>query len=165
MTADVEEMERMISGYLAFARGEGEEQAEPADLSAILEEVAAAARRSGAKIDAARHAGSRAAAARGCGAAGDHEPGGQCPAPRGAYCLGASVPGAQIVQVTVDDDGPGIPPEQRESVFRPFESGAHPGGTGLGLTIARDIVRAHGGDIVLSDSPLGGLRATIRLPV
>ena len=68
------------------------------------------------------------------------------------------------VQVTVDDDGPGIPADRRESVFRPFESGAA-GGTGLGLTIARDIVRAHGGEIVLEDSPLGGLRARIRLPV
>ena len=68
------------------------------------------------------------------------------------------------VQVIVDDDGPGIAPERRESVFRPFESGAL-GGTGLGLTIARDIVRAHGGDIVLGDSPLGGLRARMRLPI
>jgi two-component system, OmpR family, osmolarity sensor histidine kinase EnvZ len=66
--------------------------------------------------------------------------------------------------VTVDDDGPGIPLERRESVFRPFESDST-GGTGLGLTIARDIVRAHGGEIVLEDSPLGGLRARIRLPV
>jgi two-component system osmolarity sensor histidine kinase EnvZ len=64
----------------------------------------------------------------------------------------------------VDDDGPGIPPDRRESVFRPFESSAA-GGTGLGLTIARDIVRAHGGEIFLEDSPLGGLRARIRLPV
>jgi two-component system osmolarity sensor histidine kinase EnvZ len=70
----------------------------------------------------------------------------------------------RMVFVTVDDDGPGIPPERRESVFRPFESDAA-GGTGLGLTIARDIVRAHGGEIVLEDSPLGGLRARIRLPV
>jgi two-component system osmolarity sensor histidine kinase EnvZ len=78
--------------------------------------------------------------------------------------LGAETNGARSVLVTVDDDGPGIPPERRESVFRPFESGAA-GGTGLGLTIARDIVRAHGGDIVLEQSPMGGLRARIRLPV
>jgi two-component system osmolarity sensor histidine kinase EnvZ len=68
------------------------------------------------------------------------------------------------VQVTVDDDGPGIPPEQREEAFRPFAT-LSPGGTGLGLAIARDIVRAHGGDIVLQESPLGGLRARVRLPV
>jgi two-component system osmolarity sensor histidine kinase EnvZ len=79
--------------------------------------------------------------------------------------LGIGYHGEGSVEVTVDDDGPGIPPERMESVFRPFESGAHPGGSGLGLTIARDIVRAHGGDILLSESPLGGLRATIRLPV
>jgi two-component system osmolarity sensor histidine kinase EnvZ len=73
-------------------------------------------------------------------------------------------PWERSVQVVVDDDGPGIAPNRRESVFRPFESGAL-GGTGLGLTIARDIARAHGGDIVLEDSPLGGLRARMRLPI
>ena len=73
-------------------------------------------------------------------------------------------PQGRAVQVLVDDDGPGISADRRESVFRPFESGAG-GGTGLGLTIARDIARAHGGDIVLEDSPLGGLRARMRLPV
>ena len=51
-----------------------------------------------------------------------------------------------------------------ESVFRPFESGAT-GGTGLGLTIARDIVPAHGGELSLETSPMGGLRARIRLPL
>jgi two-component system osmolarity sensor histidine kinase EnvZ len=76
----------------------------------------------------------------------------------------AAVTSGRSVLVTVDDDGPGIPADKRESVFRPFESGST-GGTGLGLTIARDIVRAHGGEIVLEDSPLGGLRARIRLPV
>jgi two-component system osmolarity sensor histidine kinase EnvZ len=68
------------------------------------------------------------------------------------------------VQVTVDDDGPGIPADQREEAFRPFAT-LSPGGTGLGLAIARDIARAHGGDIVLQESPLGGLRARVRLPV
>jgi two-component system osmolarity sensor histidine kinase EnvZ len=76
----------------------------------------------------------------------------------------AAVAQGRSVLVTVDDDGPGIPADQRESVFRPFESGSS-GGTGLGLTIARDIVRAHGGEILLEDSPMGGLRARIRLPV
>jgi two-component system osmolarity sensor histidine kinase EnvZ len=165
MTADVEEMERMISGYLAFARGEGEEKTVLTNLSATLEEVVAAARRSGGKItlhgpsdlvlplrpDAMRRAITNLV---------DN-------ARRHAVhvVLGIAAQGAQTVEVTVDDDGPGIPPDRLESVFRPFESGAHPGGSGLGLTIARDIVRAHGGDIVLSRSPLGGLRATIRLPV
>jgi two-component system osmolarity sensor histidine kinase EnvZ len=69
----------------------------------------------------------------------------------------------------VDDDGTGIPPDRREDVFRPFfrlEASRNPetGGTGLGLAIARDIVRGHGGDLTLGDSPLGGLRAILRLP-
>ncbi len=163
MTADVEEMERMIGGYLAFARGEGAEQAEPVNLSAVLEEVAAGARRSGAAVevdvppaltlllraDAVRRAITNLV---------DN-------ARRHAHRVAlAAMPQGRMVFVTVDDDGPGIPLERRESVFRPFESDAA-GGTGLGLTIARDIVRAHGGEIMLEDSPLGGLRARIRLPV
>jgi two-component system osmolarity sensor histidine kinase EnvZ len=72
--------------------------------------------------------------------------------------------------VVVDDDGPGIPVKLREEVFKPFLrlDGARnqdQGGTGLGLAIARDIARSHGGDIMLSDSPYGGLRATVRVPV
>ena len=69
----------------------------------------------------------------------------------------------------VDDNGPGIPAEQREDVFRPFfrldaARNQNEGGTGLGLSIARDIARSHGGDITLDDSPMGGLRAIIRVP-
>ena len=72
--------------------------------------------------------------------------------------------------VTVDDDGPGIPAAMREEVFKPFlrlddARNQDEGGTGLGLAIARDIARSHGGDITLSDSPMGGLRATVRVPV
>src|SRR5215475_2122298 len=72
--------------------------------------------------------------------------------------------------VTVDDDGPGIAPHLREEVFKPFlrlddARNQDEGGTGLGLAIARDIARSNGGDIMLSDSPLGGLRATVRVPI
>jgi two-component system, OmpR family, osmolarity sensor histidine kinase EnvZ len=72
--------------------------------------------------------------------------------------------------VTVDDDGPGIPLDMREEVFKPFlrlddARNQDEGGTGLGLAIARDIARSHGGDITLGDSPMGGLRATVRVPV
>jgi two-component system osmolarity sensor histidine kinase EnvZ len=163
MTTDVEEMERMVGGYLAFARGEGVEQAEPVNLSAVLEEVAAGARRSGAEIQVnapeALTLPLRANAVR--RAITNLVDNARRHAHRVAL---AAMPHGRMVFVTVDDDGPGIPPDRRESVFRPFESGAA-GGTGLGLTIARDIVRAHGGEISLEDSPLGGLRARIRLPV
>jgi two-component system, OmpR family, osmolarity sensor histidine kinase EnvZ len=72
--------------------------------------------------------------------------------------------------MTIDDDGPGIPPHLREDVFKPFlrlddARNQDEGGTGLGLAIARDIARSHGGDITLGESPLGGLRASVRIPV
>ena len=77
---------------------------------------------------------------------------------------------ARFLTINVDDDGPGIAPEHREDVFRPFfrideARNQDEGGTGLGLAIARDIARSHGGDIMLGQSPMGGLRATVRLPV
>jgi two-component system osmolarity sensor histidine kinase EnvZ len=164
MTADVEEMERMIGGYLSFARGEGSEHAAAVDLANLLEDVVAGARRAGAAVtlevpaalsvrlrpDAVRRAITNLV---------DN-------ATRHAHhvALGAAPLGPRNVQVTVDDDGPGIPPDRREGAFRPFESGTG-GGMGLGLTIARDIVRAHGGEIFLEDSPLGGLRARVTLPI
>ncbi len=167
LTQDLEEMERLIAAYLAFARGEVAEQPEPADLAALVRDVARTARRDGAEVaveaperlvlplradalrrclanlldNARKHAGRIAVAVR------------QVPREAGAWA-----------EVTVDDDGPGIPLAQREAAFRPFAT-LSAGGTGLGLAIARDIVRAHGGDIALEDSPLGGLRARVRLPV
>jgi two-component system osmolarity sensor histidine kinase EnvZ len=164
MTGDVDEMERLIGSYLAFARGEGIEQAAPTDLAAMLEEVASSARRAGAQVSVAAPAAlvlplRPDAARRALTNLVDN-------ARRHARQVTLSVlqQGERSVQVMVDDDGPGIPAEQREALFRPFASGAA-GGTGLGLTIARDIVRAHGGDIMLEDSPLGGLRARVHLPV
>jgi len=72
--------------------------------------------------------------------------------------------------VEVDDNGPGIPEAEREHVFRPFYRLDHArnqdsGSTGLGLAIARDIARIHGGDIALSQSQLGGLKAVLTVPV
>ena len=74
-----------------------------------------------------------------------------------------------MIEITIDDDGPGIPEADRGDVFRPFHRldqsrNSKTGGTGLGLAIAEDIVRAHGGDISLTDSPRGGLRAKLRIP-
>ena len=73
------------------------------------------------------------------------------------------------ITITFDDDGPGIPAAKREEVFRPFmrldeARNQDAGGTGLGLSIARDIARNHGGDINLHSSPMGGLRAIVRMP-
>lgn len=153
----------MISGYLAFARGEATEQAEAVNLAAILDDVAVGARRAGASLELnvpvdltikLRADAVRRAVTNLVDNARRHA----------RHVVLAAVKQGRLVLVTVDDDGPGIPTDRRESVFRPFESGSS-GGTGLGLTIARDIVRAHGGEIVLEDSPLGGLRARIRLPV
>ncbi|MEO8811906.1 MAG: ATP-binding protein, partial [Caulobacteraceae bacterium] len=80
----------------------------------------------------------------------------------------ASTP-AGGVEIMVDDDGPGIAPERREEAFVPFSRldearGQNLKGVGLGLAIARDVARSHGGDVTLGPSPLGGLRATLRLP-
>ncbi|MDP9095005.1 MAG: ATP-binding protein, partial [Pseudomonadota bacterium] len=139
------------------------EQAQPVDLAALLEDVASAARRAGAAIqldqpesltvnlrpDAARRAVTNLV---------DN-------ARRHASRIRLSVlPQGRSICVLVDDDGPGIAPDRRESVFKPFETGAG-NGTGLGLTIARDIARAHGGEVHLEQSPLGGLRARLRLPI
>ena len=174
ITQDVEEMERMVAAYLAFARGEGGEQPRAADLAEIVRDVAQKARRDGAEVavdtppalmlqlrpdalrrclanlldNARKHARRIAVAV--SEVPREVAPGGR---PAGGWA-----------QVTVDDDGPGIPAAQREEAFRPFAT-LSAGGTGLGLAIARDIARAHGGDIVLEESPLGGLRARVRLPV
>jgi len=73
------------------------------------------------------------------------------------------------VDFVVEDDGPGLPEDQLERVFAPFyrvesSRSRDTGGVGLGLAVARDVARAHGGDVVLANVPGGGLRATLSLP-
>jgi two-component system osmolarity sensor histidine kinase EnvZ len=166
LSEDVEEMERMVESYLAFARGEGTEQPRPADLAALLRDEAAKARRSGAEVDCdlpealllpLREGALRRAVGNLLDNARKH-------AGRIELRLSEQRVGSRLwAEITVDDDGPGIPETERAEAFRPFASGSSTG-TGLGLAIARDILRAHGGEIFLEESPLGGLRARLRLP-
>ncbi len=169
LMADVAEMEAMIEGYLAFARGEGAEAVQPTDLTRLLNEAAAGARREGTEVSLAVAPDLvlplRPNAMRRCVAnllvnAGRHA---------GTAWVRAEPRGGAI-EIIIDDDGPGIPPAMREDVFKPFfridrSRNLDTGGSGLGLTIARDVARSHGGDITLDDSPYGGLRAIIRLPL
>lgn len=81
-----------------------------------------------------------------------------------------ATPSGQVVTVLIDDHGPGIPPDQLDQVFQPFHRlegsrNRETGGTGLGLPIARNILRAHGGDVTLANRPDGGARATVILPL
>jgi two-component system osmolarity sensor histidine kinase EnvZ len=169
MKKDVDEMGRMLEAYLAFARGDSGEQSAPTDMGAFLEELKIDTERNGHRSSVQFHGHPivtvRPHAFKRCLAnlvsnAARHAP-------------SISIAGHRDhrwLTVTVDDDGPGIPPRLREEVFKPFlrlddARNQDEGGTGLGLAIARDIARSHGGDIVLSDSPLGGLRATVRVPV
>jgi two-component system osmolarity sensor histidine kinase EnvZ len=169
MRKDVDEMNGMLEGYLAFARGDSGEQAAPTHIASLLDELRGEAERQDHNVtvgftgqpvvivkpaafkrcvgnlvsNAARHADSIAITGN-----RDH----------------------RWLTVTIDDDGPGIPQNMREEVFKPFlrldaARNVDEGGSGLGLPIARDIARSHGGDIFLGDSPLGGLRATVRVPV
>ncbi|MBT7138962.1 MAG: HAMP domain-containing protein [Rhodospirillaceae bacterium] len=166
---DIGEMEHMLEGYLAFARGEGGEEPVETDLGEILGSVSAQARRQGGIIDlhveSAITVPLRPKVFRRCLT--------NLIDNAMRYAEHVSVKAGKrgdLVDITIDDDGPGIPQEMREDVFKPFfriDESRNPGtgGVGLGMTIARDVVRAHGGDIELDDSPNGGLRARIKLPL
>ena len=166
---DVDEMGRMIEAYLAFARGDSGEQASPTDMAAFLEELKADAERNGHRTSILFHGEPivtvRPAAFKRCLA--------NLVSNAARFAPTIAITGHRDhrwLTITVDDDGPGIPASMREEVFKPFlrlddARNQDEGGTGLGLAIARDIARSHGGDIMLGDSPLGGLRATVRVPV
>ena len=168
LEADVSDMQSMLEGYMNFAKGEGGEETAALDLDVLFARIADDAKLRGKRFsheltgkpeiyvranaftrlmnnlvtNAFRHADKVTILA-------NHKKG--------------------WLTVHVDDNGPGIPAESREDVFRPFvrldeARNQDESGTGLGLSIARDIARSHGGSVHLSESPMGGLRATVRVP-
>jgi two-component system osmolarity sensor histidine kinase EnvZ len=169
---DVNEMQHMLEDYLAFAKGDGGEEAAPTDVCELLEEVQEEIEVFGTpnKVRMIRSNGQLV-----------------LPLKRQAFkravtnlVTNAARFGENVViradteddwlRIEIDDDGPGIPPPERDNVFRPFYRLDHArnqdaGNTGLGLAIARDIARSHGGDIALGVSSMGGLRATMRVPL
>ena len=169
MKRDVDEMARMLEAYLAFARGDSGETSAPTDMAEFLEELRLDAERHGHKTSVVFHGPPivtvRPAAFKRCLS--------NLVSNSARFAPSIAISGHRdhrYLTVTVDDDGPGIPAGLREDVFKPFlrlddARNQDEGGTGLGLAIARDIARSHGGDITLGDSPLGGLRATVRVPV
>lgn len=172
---DVSEMEHMLEDYLAFAKGDQGEPPLPTDLKFVLQEICAAADRNNTSsgeqsqiklnlmgdliIPLRRNAMKRCLTnliGNGC---------------KYADTVTVSTQRDEhLIMIHIDDDGNGIPADKLEDVFRPFlrldeARNLDKGGSGLGLAIARDIARSHGGEIHLSQSPSGGLRATLTLPV
>lgn len=169
LKSDISEMEELVEGYLAFARNQDIEMAVEVDIVDTLQKVATNARRQGAniKIETTDKL--------------------LLPLQPNAFrrCINNLVDNARhyathivinarkvnnFIEITIDDDGPGIPESQRTEVLHPFrriDESRNPetGGLGLGLAIATDVIRSHGGEIHLDESPMGGLRVLLRIPL
>lgn len=168
MERDIDDMQSMLEGYLAFARSEAAEDTGPFNLEDMVAKLKEEADLRGIELDISV-GGNPDVTVRPTAFArlvsnlvGN--------AFRYAGRVSVRITHAQrSITIVIDDDGPGIPADKREEVFKPFyrldeARNQDAGGTGLGLSIARDIARSHGGDIRLEGSPLGGLRAIVRLP-
>ncbi len=165
---DVDEMQEMLEDYMAFAKGASGEQVQRVNVRQVVEEAAAGAQGKTFKLEVRqdplmvslrRNAFKRAIV--------------NLVSNASRYSGTISIRALRSrgwLTVTVEDDGPGIPADKREEVFRPFHSlnkarNQNVKATGLGLAITRDIIRGHGGEITLGNSVLGGLKAVIRIPL
>ncbi len=170
MIADIDEMERMIASTMAFVRDTaGSPERRPLELSSLVEAVA----------DEMAETGLDVSAQTGAPVIVD----GDVLALRrlfanlltnavkfGVRARARVYADAEGAVVEIDDDGPGVPENQREQVFEPFHRGEpsrsrETGGAGLGLAVVRSIARAHGGDAELINRVGGGLRVRTRLPL
>ena len=169
LQGDVADMEKMVEGYLAFAQGQEAEAVEDADIPELFHDIVMNARRQGAAIsleapDVLR-AELRPSSFKRCITNLVNN------AARYATEIWVTVKSTNSeIIIIIDDDGPGIPEENRKDVFRPFyrldpSRNMKTGGSGLGMTIARDVIHGHGGQIALGTSPAGGLQIEIRLPL
>lgn len=166
---DLDDIERMVSETLEFMRGtEMEEASQPIDMVALVESLREDAGESGWEVQVEVEAA--------------HPYTGKPVALR--RCLNNLIENAvrygrrahvaveedeQSLRIVIRDEGPGVPPEELERLFEPFHRleasrSQHTGGSGLGLSIARNIARAHGGDVTLANGETGGLVATVSLP-
>ncbi|KGE01072.1 ATP-binding protein [Rhizobium sp. YS-1r] len=168
MSQDVEDMQSMLEGYLAFAKSQAEEDFGELRLSELLgklqSDFALQGKTMTYEIEGEDEIAVRPNAfARLVGNLVSNSE---------RYADNLHVDArhsAKWLTLTLDDDGPGVRPEAREDVFKPFyrldeARNLNASGTGLGLAIARDIARAHGGNVTLAESPQGGLRAVVRIP-
>jgi len=170
MKQDVSEMAYMIDEYLAFARGEIAENTDSVSVRVLMDTVTESVARAGHKLQTERLAEDLRVNIREMAVQraltnlvmnGFHY---------GKHVrFHAEVTAGDKLLLIIDDDGPGIAPERREEAFKPFSRlddsrNQNIKGVGLGLAIARDIVRSHGGELTLDTSPQGGLRAVISLP-
>jgi two-component system osmolarity sensor histidine kinase EnvZ len=171
MKQDVSEMAYMIDEYLAFARGEMAENTDSVSVRALMDAVTDSVARAGHRLQTERLAEDLRVNIREMAVQraltnlvmnGFHY---------GKHVrFHAELTPGEKLRLIIDDDGPGIAPEKREEAFKPFSRldesrNQNIKGVGLGLAIARDIVRSHGGELTLDTSPQGGLRAVISLPV
>jgi signal transduction histidine kinase len=166
---DLEEMEQMIASTLAFAREDGvNEPRETFDLNSLLESIcddfADAGQAVEFRADGRLAYDFRLVALR---RAFTNLIENAVKYGSSAQVLVEERPDAIVVRI--DDDGPGIPEEAMEQVFEPFRRldesrSRETGGTGLGLAVARSIVRSHGGDVILRNRAEGGLRSEVILP-
>jgi two-component system osmolarity sensor histidine kinase EnvZ len=168
LNQDIDDMQSMLEGYLAFARGESLEDTGQLNIKCLFERLSEEARLRKRKLTT-RITGSPELLVRPAAFTRlmSNLVGNAFRYARKVHIQATHTRGS--LTVIIDDDGPGIPAEKREHVFKPFvrlddARNQDASGTGLGLSIARDIARSHGGDIMLGDSPMGGLRATVRLP-
>lgn len=169
LKADVEEMTRMLAAYLDFARGAGAEAFVRTDITALIHN---AIERLGARVPVDVHIqGDVTARLRPLAMARALANLMSNAVRYGTHIWVSAHVENSFVDIRIEDNGPGIPPEKYKDAFRPFvrldlaRTLDGEGGTGLGLAIVQDIAHAHGGEVLLEASPHGGLCAILRLPV